>query len=134
MMFDIDRLKRTNDRFGHMAGDAVPASVGARIKVVLPESDLKCRMAGEEFLILLPDTPTQGAIRVSETLRREIEATSIPWNDDMLRITASFGITAITPGEMDPLAAIARADEALYRAKQDGRNCVRSAAETEALV
>jgi PleD family two-component response regulator len=51
-----------------------------------------------------------------------------------LRITASFGITAIMPGEMDPLAAIARADEALYRAKQDGRNCVRSAAEAEALV
>ena len=134
IVFDLDHFKAINDRYGHLAGDAVLGAVGGRMNSVLRGSDLKCRYGGEEFLILLPDTPTQGAIRVAETLRREIEGTSIPWNDDMLRVTASFGITSITPGEMDPLAAIARADEALYRAKQDGRNCVRSAAEAEALV
>ena len=134
IVFDLDHFKAINDRYGHLAGDAVLGAVGGRMNAVLRGSDLKCRYGGEEFLILLPDTPSQGAQRVSETLRREIEANAIPWNDEMLRITASFGITAITPGEMDPLAAIARADEALYRAKQDGRNCVRSAAEAEALV
>jgi diguanylate cyclase (GGDEF)-like protein len=134
IVFDLDHFKAINDRYGHLAGDAVLGAVGGRMNSVLRGSDLKCRYGGEEFLILLPDTPTQGALRVAETLRREIEGSSIPWNDDMLRVTASFGITAITPGEMDPLAAIARADEALYRAKQDGRNCVRSAAEAEALV
>ena len=134
IVFDLDHFKAINDRYGHLAGDAVLGAVGGRMNSVLRGSDLKCRYGGEEFLILLPDTPTQGAMRVAETLRREIEGSSIPWNDDMLRVTASFGITAITPGEMDPLAAIARADEALYRAKQDGRNCVRSAAEAEALV
>jgi diguanylate cyclase (GGDEF)-like protein len=134
IVFDLDHFKAINDRYGHLAGDAVLGAVGGRMNSVLRGSDLKCRYGGEEFLILLPDTPSQGALRVAETLRREIEATSIPWNDDMLRVTASFGLTAITPGEMDPLAAIARADEALYRAKQDGRNCVRSAAEAEALV
>ena len=134
IVFDLDHFKAINDRYGHLAGDAVLGAVGGRMNSVLRGSDLKCRYGGEEFLILLPDTPTQGAIRVAETLRREIEGSSIPWNEDMLRVTASFGITSITPGEMDPLAAIARADEALYRAKQDGRNCVRSAAEAEALV
>lgn len=134
IVFDLDHFKAINDRYGHLAGDAVLGAVGGRMNSVLRGSDLKCRYGGEEFLILLPDTPTQGAIRVAETLRRELEGASIPWNDDALRVTASFGITAITPGEMDPLAAIARADEALYRAKQDGRNCVRSAAEAEALV
>jgi diguanylate cyclase (GGDEF)-like protein len=134
IMFDLDHFKAVNDRFGHLAGDAVLGAVGGRMNAVLRGSDLKCRYGGEEFMILLPDTPTQGAQRVAETLRREIESHSIPWSDDVLRVTASFGLTAITPGEMDPLAAIARADEALYRAKQDGRNCVRSAAEAEALV
>jgi diguanylate cyclase (GGDEF)-like protein len=134
IVFDLDHFKGINDRYGHLAGDAVLGAVGGRMNSVLRGSDLKCRYGGEEFLILLPDTPSQGALRVAETLRREIEGTSIPWNDDTLRVTASFGITAITPGEMDPLAAISRADEALYRAKQDGRNCVRSAAEAEALV
>ena len=134
IVFDLDHFKAINDRYGHLAGDAVLGAVGGRMNAVLRGSDLKCRYGGEEFLILLPDTPAQGAQRVAETLRREIEANSIPWNDEQLRVTASFGITAITPGEMDPLAAIARADEALYRAKQDGRNCVRSAAEAEALV
>ena len=134
IVFDLDHFKGVNDRYGHLAGDAVLGAVGGRMNAVLRGSDLKCRYGGEEFLILLPDTPAQGARRVAETLRREIEANVIPWNDETLRITASFGITAITPGEMDPLAAIARADEALYRAKQDGRNCVRIAAEAEALV
>ena len=134
IVFDLDHFKAVNDRYGHLAGDAVLGAVGGRMNAVLRGSDLKCRYGGEEFLILLPDTPAQGAQRVAETLRREIEANAIPWNDEQLRITASFGVTAITPGEMDPLAAIARADEALYKAKQDGRNCVRSAAEAEALV
>ena len=134
IVFDLDHFKAINDRYGHLAGDAVLGAVGGRMNAVLRGSDLKCRYGGEEFLILLPDTPAQGGHRVAETLRREIEANAIPWSDETLRVTASFGITAITPGEMDPLAAIARADEALYRAKQDGRNCVRSAAEAEALV
>jgi diguanylate cyclase (GGDEF)-like protein len=134
IVFDLDHFKGINDRYGHLAGDAVLGAVGGRMNSVLRGSDLKCRYGGEEFLVLLPDTPSQGAQRVAETLRREIEGTAVPWNDDTLRVTASFGLTAITPGEMDPLAAIARADEALYRAKQDGRNCIRSAAEAEALV
>ena len=133
IMFDIDHFKAVNDRHGHIAGDAVLAAVGGRMNSVLRGSDLKCRYGGEEFLILLPDTPAQGAQRVAETLRRDIEEHPVPWNDELLTITASFGITTINPGEMDPLTVIARADGALYRAKEDGRNCVRVAAERSAL-
>ncbi len=104
IVFDLDHFKAINDRYGHLAGDAALGAVGARMNAVLRGSDLKCRYGGEEFLILLPDTPAQGGHRVAETLRREIESNGIPWNDEMLRLTASFGITSITPGEMDPLS------------------------------
>lgn len=133
VMFDIDHFKQVNDRYGHLAGDAVLAAVGARMKAVLRNSDLKCRYGGEEFLILLPDTPVAGARHVAETLRKEIAQRPILWNEDTISATASFGITAITPGEVDPLVIMARADSALYRAKEEGRNCVRVAEETEAL-
>ncbi len=134
VMFDIDHFKRTNDRYGHLAGDAVLAAVGARMKAVLRGSDLKCRYGGEEFLILLPDTPVAGARRVADTLRRELEDHPIFWNEESIPVTASFGVTAITPGEVDPLVIMARADAALYRAKEDGRNCVRVAEDEEAVI
>jgi diguanylate cyclase (GGDEF)-like protein len=133
VMFDLDHFKRINDRHGHLGGDAVLAAVGARMKAVLRGSDLKCRYGGEEFLILLPDTQLGGALRVAENLRREIEAHPVIWNEESISMTASFGVTAITPGEVDPLVIMARADGALYRAKEEGRNCVRVAEEREAL-
>jgi diguanylate cyclase (GGDEF)-like protein len=94
------------------------------MKGVLRGSDLKCRYGGEEFLVLLPDTPIAGARRVADTLRREISEQPIPWNDTSLTVTASFGVTTITAGEVDPLAIVARADAALYRAKDAGRDRV----------
>jgi diguanylate cyclase (GGDEF)-like protein len=133
IMFDLDHFKRINDGYGHLAGDAVLAAVGARMKAVLRGSDLKCRYGGEEFLILLPDTPATGARRVAETLRKEIEM-PVLWNEEAISATASFGVTAITPGERDPLVIMARADNALYRAKKEGRNCVRFAEEQEVVV
>jgi diguanylate cyclase (GGDEF)-like protein len=125
VMFDLDRFKDINDTHGHLAGDAVLALVGARMRAVLRGSDLKCRYGGEEFLILLPDTGAAGARRVAETLRRDLEEHEIHWTEAELRATASFGVTSVLPGEVDPLAVMARADAALYRAKEEGRNCVR---------
>jgi diguanylate cyclase (GGDEF)-like protein len=134
IMFDLDHFKRINDQYGHLAGDAVLADVGARMKAVLRGSDLKCRYGGEEFLILLPDTPLAGAGHVAETLRRAIEEQPVIWNETAVAVTASFGVTPITPGEVDALAIMARADDALYRAKNAGRNCVRNdAAEVRSL-
>lgn len=125
LMFDLDLFKVINDRYGHLCGDAVLATVGQRMNAVLRGSDVKCRYGGEEFLVLLPDTPLAGARRVAETLQREFAENPVKWNSDLIAVTASFGLTGITPGEVDPKAIIGRADAALYRAKQAGRNCVK---------
>ena len=92
LMFDLDRFKDINDRWGHLCGDAVLATVGQRMNTVLRGSDLKCRYGGEEFLVLLPDTPIEGAQRVAETLRRELELHPVTWNDETVHVTASFGV------------------------------------------
>jgi len=134
IMFDLDHFKDVNDRHGHLCGDAVLSAVGKRMKEVLRGSDLKCRYGGEEFLVLLPETPLHGARRVAETLRKEIADRPVPWSGEALTITASFGLAQTLPGEVNVQAVIARADQALYRAKDDGRNCVRIAAETATLV
>jgi diguanylate cyclase (GGDEF)-like protein len=125
IMFDIDHFKDVNDRYGHLCGDAVLAAVGAKIREVLRGSDMKCRYGGEEFLVLLPETPLEGAKRVADTLRRDLEELSINWKSEIVRVTASFGVTVAQPAEIDGPALIGRADAALYRAKDQGRNCVR---------
>jgi diguanylate cyclase (GGDEF)-like protein len=134
IMFDLDHFKDVNDRYGHLCGDAVLATVGKRMRDVLRGSDLKCRYGGEEFLVLLPETPLHGARRVAETLRREIAERPVPWAGEALTVTASFGLTQALPGEINLQAIIGRADAALYRAKEEGRNCVRIASETLALI
>lgn len=134
IMFDIDHFKDVNDRHGHLCGDAVLSVIGKRMKDVLRGSDLKCRYGGEEFLVLLPETPLHGARRVAETLRREIAERPVHWAGETLTITASFGLAQTLPGEVNVEAVIARADQALYRAKDDGRNCVRIAADSPTLV
>jgi diguanylate cyclase (GGDEF)-like protein len=130
IMFDLDHFKEINDRYGHLGGDAVLAAVGARMRDVLRGSDLKCRYGGEEFLVLLPETPLEGAKRVADTLRRELAEMAVQWKDETLHITASLGVSVALPSEIDPEALIGRADAALYRAKDQGRNCVRLSIET----
>jgi len=138
LMFDLDHFKDINDQYGHLCGDAVLAAVGQRMKNVLRGSDLKCRWGGEEFLVLLPDTPSAGAQRVAELLRHDLEVHPVPWRggdvEVEVRVTASFGLTDVTPGEIDGTAIIARADSALYRAKTNGRNRVCVATDTASAV
>ncbi|MEQ1756835.1 MAG: GGDEF domain-containing protein [Vicinamibacterales bacterium] len=122
VMFDIDEFKKINDRYGHLCGDAVLASVGQRMSAVLRSSDVKCRYGGDEFLVLLPDTPVTGAHRVAENLRRELEERPVKWHDDAIVVTASFGIAEMRDAEVEVEGLVARADAALYRAKQGGRN------------
>ncbi len=125
IMLDIDHFKQINDRFGHLCGDAVLATVGARMREALRGSDHKCRYGGEEFLVLLPETPIEGARRVAETLRRALADRIVTWKTERLQITASFGVSVALPSEADIQALIGRADQALYQAKHAGRNCVR---------
>ena len=76
---------------------------------------------------MLPDTPLEGARRVAESLRRDIDAHPIRWGQGEIRATASFGVATSAPGEIDALTLVSRADAALYHAKEGGRNCVRIA-------
>ena len=129
IMFDLDHFKTINDKYGHLCGDSVLAAVGRRMKDVLRASDVRCRYGGEEFLVVLPETPLEGAKRVAETLRKEMADAPVRWEGGELTISASFGVTAALESEVDTPMVIARADSALYRAKSDGRNCVRVAAD-----
>jgi diguanylate cyclase (GGDEF)-like protein len=134
ILFDLDHFKGINDRYGHLCGDAVLSAVGQRMREVLRGSDLKCRWGGEEFLVLLPETPLQGACRVAETLRHEIADRGIPWAHETVSAAASFGVTQALPGEINIASIVGRADAALYRAKEEGRNTVRAATETVVVV
>jgi diguanylate cyclase (GGDEF)-like protein len=138
MILDLDYFKAINDRFGHLCGDAALSSVGLRMQAVLRASDVKCRYGGEEFLLLLPETTLAGAQHVAEVLRHDLEKHPIPWHKQgsdavEVRITASIGVTTVVPGEVDPTAVISRADAALYRAKEQGRNRVCVATPSESL-
>ena len=119
ILFDIDYFKQINDHHGHLQGDAVLASVGAQLNQVLRSTDVRCRYGGDEFLLILPDTPILGAQQVAEGLRRQI---GDALRDGNLRVTASLGVASSLPGEYDPTAIIGRADDALYRAKRGGRD------------
>ena len=125
IMFDLDHFKQINDKHGHLAGDAVLAGVGRQLREILRGADIKCRYGGEEFLLLLPDTPLAGAARVAESLRQDFAGMVVTWESRRVPVNASFGISAVRSGERDPQAVLARADSALYRAKHEGRNLVR---------
>jgi diguanylate cyclase (GGDEF)-like protein len=121
LLFDIDHFKTVNDEGGHLRGDAVLAAVGAQLTKVLRSSDVRCRYGGDEFLIVLPDTPLVGAQQVAEGLRREIAALRVP-DDVPIPVTISIGVTICDGNELDPTAVVGRADDALYRSKRAGRN------------
>jgi diguanylate cyclase (GGDEF)-like protein len=122
MMFDIDRFKRTNDDYGHLTGDAILAAVAGQCASTLRASDIKCRWGGDEFLILLPDTPLHGAAHASGSLTRDVASLRVPAASGTISPTISVGVAVADPGEDDPMSLIARADDALYKAKHSGRN------------
>ncbi len=133
VLFDLDAFTSINDRCGRLCGDAVLAMVGARMNDTLRGSDLKCRYDGGTFLILLPDTPLRGAHRVADALRRDLVEQRVEWNGAGVGVTASFGVAEMEAGEIHASELITRAHAALNRAKQDGRNLVRTDDDPSAL-
>jgi diguanylate cyclase (GGDEF)-like protein len=122
LMLDVDQFKTVNDRFGHLAGDALLHALGAQLEGMLRRTDVRCRFGGDEFLVILPETPSLGAQQVAEGLRQTLAAVRPRIPNSAAAVTVSIGIAAAVPGELDPEALIARADRALYHAKRGGRN------------
>ena len=124
IVLDLDHFKALNDRHGHQAGDDVLESVGAALRRGVRTSDFAGRWGGEEFVVLLPDTDHEGALRLAETLR----ATSTGCTPTVTaHITASLGVATLPDHAVDGPALIRAADRALYAAKAAGRNRVMAA-------
>ena len=124
-MIDIDHFKKVNDTHGHAVGDVVLKAVAARIPDLVRAEDTAARMGGEEFMAVLPDAGPDVALRVAERLRQAIADATVaePSVPQGLKVTVSIGVAAARPGD-SPEARMQRADAALYRAKQTGRNRV----------
>lgn len=124
LMLDIDHFKHVNDTWGHPAGDEVIRSVAQACNAVVRITDTVGRLGGEEFAVLLPMTNVTAAVEIAERLRQRIAAGQVVWQGQQISFQVSIGVAAATD-EQDTIAAlIARADAALYLAKQAGRNRV----------
>jgi diguanylate cyclase (GGDEF)-like protein len=125
LLIDLDHFKDINDTYGHAAGDDVLRHVASLGKIVFRSSDLFARWGGEEFVCLLPGTDEWGAILAAEKLRSAIEQLSIISGGKPIAVTASVGVSSVDSEDQVIDHALLRADRALYRAKDEGRNCVR---------
>ncbi len=124
LMIDIDHFKQCNDRFGHLTGDVVLRDVAGVINANVREIDLVARYGGEEFSVLLPDTDKEGARQAAERIRQSVARHKFRAYDEVIKVQVSAGAVGF-PGDSDrPEELIDRADQALYRAKQEGRNRV----------
>jgi diguanylate cyclase (GGDEF)-like protein len=123
-MADIDKFKNINDTYGHLAGDKVIQSVAESLKSQLRECDLVIRFGGEEFLVVMPDTTEQQAIQPLDRVRQILAYRPIRFENQTIRCSISIGVASIAPEETDIIDALSRADQALYCAKQFGRNRV----------
>jgi len=124
IMLDIDYFKKVNDQYGHLIGDEVLENVAVLMQQNVRNTDSVGRYGGEEFIIVLSETDLSSALIVAERLRNAIEAAEMRDSEgNMFGITVSQGVSSYKPGE-DKQSLISRADDALYRAKQNGRNRV----------
>lgn len=123
LFMDIDYFKKINDTYGHETGDHVLRQFADTLLASLRESDFVARFGGEEFLALLPETDAEGALAIAEKIRRGISEQPFPVVE---RLTVSIGVAIARTTDANEDDAVRRADEALYQAKHDGRNTVRS--------
>ncbi len=129
LIFDIDFFKAVNDTHGHAAGDTVLKEFAQRISQNVRGVDLACRMGGEEFVVVMPDTDLAYATMVAERLRQRVGEYPFKVEDGLeLNVTVSIGIGVVEEAGDTGEKVLERADAALYRAKRDGRNRVVSEA------
>jgi diguanylate cyclase (GGDEF)-like protein len=127
LIFDIDHFKSVNDRFGHDAGDAVIRHVADVCRGEIGGFGILARVGGEEFVMLLPETTGKQALMRAEAMRQRLEAHAFEVDGVRVKVTVSIGVSE-APTSTDGIGDLMkRADQALYQAKRDGRNCVRYA-------
>ncbi len=130
VILDIDNFKKVNDTYGHQNGDAVLSAVAEIVLAGRRCYDIAARYGGEEFVLVLPGTSLQGGLTVAEHLRNDVQTISFEPPMEKLAVTVSAGVATFPSPQVDDVDSLIRkADEALYRAKQNGRNRVESMAE-----
>jgi diguanylate cyclase (GGDEF)-like protein len=123
IFLDLDGFKGINDQYGHLAGSGTLAEVGAILAVAVRESDILARYGGDEFIVVLPETPASGALVIAERLRRAIEEHRFLEPQGIAaRISASFGIATYPDHALSPEGLIQKADQAMYRVKEREKN------------
>lgn len=122
LILDVDHFKKFNDTWGHEAGDRVLQHVAELVRASVREVDLPARLGGEEFVVLLPETPLMAAVEVAERVRRAIAGKPVVWHGRPLEVTASLGVATCPESVESPHELLAAADAALYRSKGSGRN------------
>lgn len=125
LVFDLDHFKRVNDTYGHPAGDKVLAAMGLVVRKSVRAEDVACRLGGEEFAIVMRATGWDGAVHMAERLRVAVEDYPFEADGTRLSVTISVGTSTLDPSRHDePSGLLEEADQALYRAKDEGRNRV----------
>jgi len=123
--FDFDNFKQVNDQFGHAAGDHILRVTSALIvSEYVRAQDVFARMGGEEFVVVLPETPVELATEIAERIRLMFEERTFEYEGQQIRLTSSFGVTSANNAVELPEAVLERVDELLYRSKREGRNRV----------
>ena len=122
LMFDLDGLKAANDRFGHDSGDRLLQAVAEILRGDIRVTDVPARYAGDEFVLLLPETDLYGALRVAEKIRVDIARLALPHNGSVIRTSASIGLVTYSEDGRSWAELIRRADLAMYEAKRRGRD------------
>src|SRR5262249_39619515 len=123
MMLDVDHFKQFNDMYGHEAGDTLLRELSKTMELHIRKSDVACRYGGEEFALILPEASTEIARERAEQLRLSIKRLSVPYKSHLLpEVTISIGVATLSDQYTTGLALLRAADEALYRAKGEGRD------------
>ena len=124
LMIDVDKFKDFNDTYGHLVGDAILGAVAKVIKENIRQIDLLGKYGGEEFCLILTETDIQGAQFVAERIRQAVQDTMVQAYDESLSVTISIGVAGFPDDSRELAGLVDKADQALYRAKETGRNKV----------
>lgn len=124
LVIDADKFKHINDTYGHAIGDRCLQEIIKRTQPLLRKSDMLARYGGEEFVVIMPETDVEGAMKAAEKIRQTIEKIEFLVKEETVRVTVSIGVSCIKEGDKSPTDLFERADMAVYKAKENGRNQV----------